>query len=95
MDRWQLRDLFNSQSYLDRAMSGHFNERVESESRCELASEPPGTRSQMVAYYDGRRKVAVAHRYQRPDGTLGASGWPDPHELLHGGVLYFNYDQRE
>ena len=41
--------------------------------------EPPGTRSQVFDYLDpsGERIVTV-HRYLRPDGTLGASGLPDP-----------------
>ena len=56
---------------------------------CPLLSEPVGTRSQMVAYFDDVRKVALVHRYLRPDGTDGASGMPDPKELLDDGVLYF------
>jgi hypothetical protein len=56
---------------------------------CPLASEPAGTRSQMVAYFDGLRRVALLHRYLRPDGTVGASGMPDPKELFDGDVLYF------
>ncbi len=43
----------------------------------------------MVAYFDGVRKVALVHRYLRPDGTVGASGMPDPKELLDDDVIYF------
>jgi hypothetical protein len=32
---------------------------------------------------------ASIHRYLRPDGTLGASGRPDPKRLVEGGVKYF------
>lgn len=37
---------------------------------------------------DEGQKVAGVHQYLRVDGTLGASGRPDPKELLIGGVLY-------
>ena len=42
----------------------------------------------MVAYYEKRRKVAMVHQYLRPDGTLGASGLPDPKRLLVNDLLY-------
>jgi hypothetical protein len=43
----------------------------------------------MIAYFDGDgQRVAVVHQYLRTDGTLGASGRPDPKRLLEGGVLY-------
>jgi hypothetical protein len=32
--------------------------------------------------------VAVVHQYLRPDGSLGASGLPDPKRLLVNGILY-------
>ena|SRR5688572_7367615 len=40
--------------------------------------DPQCTRSQYVRYYERGRLVAGAHRYLRPDGTLGGSGLPDP-----------------
>lgn len=42
--------------------------------------EPPGTRSQIVRYMDARdgQWVVTIHQYIRPDGTIGASGKPDP-----------------
>ena len=47
----------------------------------------------MVAYFevgDGKigRKVAIAHRYVLEDGTLGASGKPDPKSMKHDGKFY-------
>ena len=55
-----------------------------------LLHEPPGTRSQMVAYVDASgQRVALVHQYLRPDGTLGGSGRPDPKLLIEGGVTYF------
>jgi hypothetical protein len=56
------------------------------------AGEPIGTLSQRVEYWDtdgaALYKIAVVHRYLRPDGTLGASGLPDPKRVLHDGVIY-------
>jgi hypothetical protein len=34
------------------------------------------------------RKVATAHRYLLPDGTIGASGKPDPKSMKHDGNFY-------
>ena len=56
--------------------------------------EPQGTLSQMVEYWapahDGAtmEQVALIHRFLRPDGTLGASGKPDPKRVLYDGTLY-------
>ncbi len=49
----------------------------------------PGTQSQLIAYVaaDGEH-VSEAHRYLKPDGSLGASGRPDPKGLLRGNTLY-------
>ncbi len=55
-----------------------------------LADEPICTKSQLLAYYDhDGNKVAEAHQYLRTDGTIGASGKPDPKEILHEGVIYY------
>jgi hypothetical protein len=54
--------------------------------------QPVGTRSQLVEYWDAQQgrlvKVALAHRYLLADGSLGASGKPDPKQVLHQGMLY-------
>lgn len=43
----------------------------------------------MISYLDTNgQEVARVHQYLQPDGTLGASGKPDPKRLLQGGVLY-------
>lgn len=53
------------------------------------ANEPFCTRSQYIIYIDANgKKVAGVHQYLRADGQLGASGRPDPKELLVDGVLY-------
>lgn len=53
------------------------------------AKEPPGTVSQMVSYRDrSNDEVARVHQFLRPDGSIGASGLPDPKRLFENGVLY-------
>lgn len=49
---------------------------------------PPGTRSQIIAYLEAGRQIAIVHQYRLPNGQLGASGLPDPKRLLIGGLLY-------
>lgn len=53
-------------------------------------SEPPGTQSQIVYYYnDKNQPVAIVHQYLRPDGTIGASGLPDPKRVfLSDRIIY-------
>lgn len=51
--------------------------------------EPPGIESQEVYWRDKTgEKIATAHRYLRPDKTIGASGKEDPKILLIDGVIY-------
>ena len=52
------------------------------------ANEPFCTRSQMVSYMVGGTEIARAHRYIRPDGSVGASGQPDPKLFFDGATLY-------
>jgi hypothetical protein len=54
------------------------------------SGEPFCTRSQRLLYrtVEGDRAVAQAHRYLRPDGTIGASGLVDPKLVLHDGTVY-------
>jgi len=53
------------------------------------ANEPVCTRSQYIIYVNTEsEKVAGVHQYLRTDGTIGASGRPDPKELLVDGILY-------
>lgn len=54
----------------------------------EKKGEPMGTRSQFIRYSDKGRWVVEIHQYLRPDGTLGASGRPDPKRLRLEGIIY-------
>lgn len=43
----------------------------------------------MISYRDANgNEIARVHQYLRPDGTLGASGKPDPKPLMVNGVVY-------
>jgi len=76
---------FNEGRFYERARSGELAVRVHENSlhfnrrQARTRREPYCTRSQMVSYFEqSGRKVAVIHQYRRRDGTLGASGLPDP-----------------
>jgi len=47
------------------------------------------TRSQYISYVDANDEPVVeVHQYVRRDGSIGASGRPDPKLLVMGGVIY-------
>lgn len=53
------------------------------------STQPICNLSQIVAYFDDQgQEVARVHQYKLPDGTLGASGRPDPKRLLVDGIIY-------
>ena len=82
--------MFNTGGYEDRVQKGELKVRVDSSHPTPpKANMPAGTLSQMVAYLDTNgNEVVGAHRYLKTDGTLGASGRPDPKRILKDGVLY-------
>ena len=86
----ELRQVFKNQDFLGRLQRGDLTAVLVEESHPSppRANLPHCTRSQMVAYYEKRRKVALVHQYLRPDGRLGASGLPDPKRLLVNNLLY-------
>ena len=82
--------MYNAGDYEARLSAGMLRLTVVREGRASSqANQPPGTRSQLLAYSDSNGQVvARVHRYLRPDGSIGASGKPDPKYLLHEGVIY-------
>lgn len=87
-----MRDKFNEWGYWERVREGDFVEFV-------FRSRPPGpnapdmpdgTLSQEVHYFDRKvRRRAIVHQFLQPDGTLGASGKPDPKYLMgDDGTIY-------
>ncbi len=54
-----------------------------------LTHETVPIESQSVSYRDADGKeIARIHQFIRPDGSIAASGKPDPKRLLEGGILY-------
>jgi hypothetical protein len=83
--------MFNEGQYWEEAQKGILKTRVLADKHPSppRAREPVCTRSQYVIYLDKNgKKVAGVHQYLRRDGTIGASGRPDPKELLVDGTLY-------
>jgi hypothetical protein len=93
----ELRRLFN-EAYLVRTLNGQYRVRdfgPQTPSRNEPAQEdrapePKGTISGLVEIIDPdtNLRIAVAHRLLRPDGTLGASGYPDPKMVFIDGAIH-------
>ncbi len=47
------------------------------------------TRGQMIRYHDGQGNLVVeVFQYLRPDGSLGASGLPDPKRMQVGNQVW-------
>jgi hypothetical protein len=86
-----LREIFEKGNYLGRLAAGRLIPRIEKDRHpsSPKAAVPFCTRSQSIAYLDENGdEVAKVHQYLLPNGTLGASGLPDPKRLLFEGVLY-------
>ena len=81
-----IREAFNSGQFWERAQQGEFNLVLQYDKHYPLheaarLNHPYCSRSQIVRYYDELGQVAVVHQIRSPDGSLGASGKPDPKYL--------------
>ena len=87
----EMQQMFNGEGLWEKTKSGELTT-VTLEDRhpaLTIANEPFCTRSQMVSYRDASdNEVARVHQYLRTDGTIGASGKPDPKRVLLNGTLY-------
>lgn len=87
----ELRRLFNENRFWERVQEGELAVTV-TRSRpapIETSSIPHGCQSQELRYFDKEgNEVARVHQYLKPDGTIGASGLPDPKRVLIGDTLY-------
>lgn len=81
-----LRALFNEHQFYERVLNGSLKARITSQKSAPASlGEPAGTVSEMVAYIqEGIGRVALVHQYRRPDGSIAASGMPDPKWLRVG-----------
>lgn len=88
---FELRRLFIESGYAALVETGALIEFVEADGHPSQskANEPYWTRSQIIAYRDeDGTTLARVHRYLRTDGTIGASGKPDPKFIRYNGVAY-------
>lgn len=89
-----IRATFNNSQYPKMIASGHLISQVIKDNILQnpnLRGEPPGTRSQVIRYLNlAGQWVVVIHQYLRPDGSLGASGKPDPKRLRIAGTIFIS-----
>jgi hypothetical protein len=88
----RLIQLFTDARILQRAKTGELTTLIEKDEHpaAPLANEPVCTRSQYLVYYGPEGNiVAEAHRYLRPDGSIGLSGKPDPKVVKDAGTTYY------
>lgn len=87
----EMQKMFNEGGYWAKAQSGELTV-VTMEHRhpsLTAANEPYCTYSQMLSYRNAdNMEIARVHQYLRPDGSIGASGKPDPKRLFADGTLY-------
>lgn len=84
--------MFNAGCYWQLARRGELSEQLlrNGHPSPERSGEPFCTRSQIIAYFDAEgNQLAIVHQYLRPDGTIGASGKPDPKRLRQGDTIYY------
>lgn len=82
-----IRQIFNDSQFYEKSLSGEISSKLKRNSHPDPTpkGEPYCTHSQIVYYYEHSGKpLAIVHQYLRPDGTLGASGRPDPKRLYLG-----------
>jgi hypothetical protein len=83
--------MFNDGNYQARVESGELRPHIlkERHPSSPKANVPSCTKSQIIAYLDSNgNEIAVVHQYLLPNGSLGASGFPDPKRLFKEGILY-------
>jgi hypothetical protein len=88
---YEIRRRFNDGQYWQQAQAGQLQQFMHKDQHpsAPKAPVPICTRSQVIKYLDADGiEVAMVHQYLQPDGTLGATGRPDPKRLFEGGVLY-------
>jgi hypothetical protein len=86
----EMREMFNDGQYWEKVQNGQWTAVIlESRFSDALTEENVAITSVMVSYRDENEdEMARVHQYQRPDGSLAASGLPDPKRLFKDGVLY-------
>ena len=87
----ELRGCFNGGPYLTDIIAGRLRPQYLRDRHLEAPAKgnPPCTRRQLIRYWDpDGNPVVEVFQYLREDGTLGASGRPDPKRLWRGGQVF-------
>jgi hypothetical protein len=86
-----LQKMFNEGGYYEQTKTGELtlSIREHTHSTPVKSGQPYCSYSQIIEYRDASsgERIAIVHQYLKPDGSLGASGWPDPQAILKDGVL--------
>jgi hypothetical protein len=80
-----IRQIFNQRGIFELVKQGKIKTKLKRDSHPlpPPVGEPVCTYSQIVYYYDQEDKpLAIVHQYLRPDGSVGASGLPDPKRVF-------------
>jgi len=84
--------MFNDSTIPNQIKSGELRQEIIREGHPSpvRSGQPHCTYSQILSFWDSKgNMVAVCHQYRRPDGTIGASGSPDPKRIMIGGTIFF------
>jgi hypothetical protein len=88
----RLRAFFNEGNYMQRAADGQLKIVIRKDrhlSSPEAKGLPRCTLGQFIEYLDDQGQWhAQAYQYLKPDGSLGASGKPDPKRIRRGGAIW-------
>jgi hypothetical protein len=86
----EMRKRFNEGGYWEKVLKRDWTAHpLESRISDALTNETVQITSVMLSYHDDNGdEVARVHQYVRPDGSLAASGRPDPKRLVQDGILY-------
>lgn len=87
----EIRARFDREDCIGRALRHRYACCLKNRAKPRYASEPPGTESLILQFYDARQRFAFAvHCYLRPNGELGGSGKLDPKSIMSSdGVDYY------
>jgi hypothetical protein len=84
----EMRQRFNDRGFLEPEKHG-YRVIIADSGSCGANAPPDCVRSETIHFLDNQgHLIAVAHQFCRADGSIGASGKPDPKRLRDGDTLY-------
>ena len=93
VDKKTLQDVFNKSGYYQKVKEGKLASLIRKNNPVQRNlidnGFDPRSKTQTIIYLDSEgNEIAKVHQYTRPNGTLEASGLPDPKKVLWNGILY-------